>query len=125
MVKKRSKLSEPPLPRRRYWGADIPLAVIRRYARKVAEQFHPEKIILFGSAARGELGAHSDFDLLVIKRGKFNYWRLTTAIYRHLRGAGVAVDVVVATPEDVERYRHTHCLVICPALQEGKIVYGA
>jgi len=50
---------------------------------------------------------------------------LTTAIYRHLRGAGAAVDVVVVTPEEVERYRDTHCLVICPALREGKLVYGA
>jgi len=38
---------------RRYRGADIPLAVIRRFARRVAERFQPEKIILFGSFAYG------------------------------------------------------------------------
>jgi hypothetical protein len=37
----------------------------------------------------------------------------------------VGVDVVVVTLEGVERYRDTHCLVICPALREGKVVYGA
>ena len=36
---------------------------------------------------------------------------------------GTAVDVVIVTPEDVDRYRDTHCLVICPALREGKVVY--
>ena len=54
--------------------------------RRVVEVAEPEKIILFGSAARGEMGPDSDIDLLVIKAGKFNRWRLTTAIYRHLRG---------------------------------------
>ena len=73
----------------------------------------------------GEMGPDSDVDLLVIKGGKFDRWRITTAIYRHLSGADAPVDVVVVTPEEVERYRDTHCLVICPALKEGKVVYGA
>ncbi len=71
------------------------------------------------------MGPDSDYDLLVIKRGKFNHWRLLTTIYRHLRGDGAAVDIVVATPEDVERYRDTHCMVICPAMREGRVVYDA
>src|SRR5438105_2644985 len=93
--------------------------------RRVVEAAQPNQIILFGSAARGEMGPNSDLDLLVIKGGKFDRGRLTTAIYRHLAGADAAVDVVVVTPEEVERYRDTPCLVICPALREGKIVYGA
>ena len=93
--------------------------------RCVVEAAQPDKIILFGSAARGEMGPNSDIDLLVIKGGKFNHRKLTTTIYRHLRGADAAVDVVLVTPEDVERYRDTHCMVICPALREGKVVYGS
>jgi len=77
------------------------------------------------SAARGEMGPHSDIDLLVIKAGRFNRWRLLTSIYHHLRDTDGAVDVVVATPEDVERYRDSHCMVICPAMREGKVIYGA
>ncbi|HEV3257303.1 MAG TPA: nucleotidyltransferase domain-containing protein [Gemmataceae bacterium] len=98
--------------------------ILRDIIRRVVEAAHPDKIILFGSAARGAMGPNSDVDLLVIKRGKFDRWRLTTAIYRHLRGADAAVDVVVVTPAEVERYRDTHCLVICPALREGEVVYG-
>jgi predicted nucleotidyltransferase len=99
--------------------------VLADVIRCVVEAAQPDKIILFGSAARGEMGPNSDLDLLVIKGGKFNHWRLLTDIYRHLRGADAAVDVVLVTPEDVERYRDTHCLVICPALKEGKVVYAS
>ena len=48
-----------------YRGAQIPLRVIRRYARRVAERFQPEKILLFGSYAYGSPHADSDVDLLV------------------------------------------------------------
>ena len=49
---------------------------------------------------------------------------MTTDICRNLRGKRAAVDVVVVTPEEVERYRDSPYLVIRPALSEGKVVYG-
>ena len=100
-------------------------AVLADIVARVVRAADPEKIVLFGSAARGAMGPDSDIDLLVIKGGKFNYWRVLTKIRRHLRGKGAPVDVVVVTPEEVERYRDTHCLVICPALKEGKVVYDS
>ena len=89
---------------------------------RIVEVAEPEKIILFGSAARGETSRHSDVDLLVIKdcasrRG------LGALIRRSLYGVRAAVDVVVVTPDDVERYKDSHALVIKPALREGKVVY--
>jgi len=93
--------------------------------RDIVDAAHPEKIILFGSAARGEMGPNSDVDLLVVKPGKFNRRRLATKIYDYLYGAEAAVDVVIVTPEEVQRYRDAPGLVICPALREGRIVYGA
>ena len=95
--------------------------IIRRIVKVAA----PERIILFGSAARGEMGPNSDVDLLVVKGGKYNRSRLAGDIYINLHGVGQAVDVVLVTPEDVERYRDTHCLIIKPALREGKEVYRA
>src|SRR5438094_5465684 len=53
-------------PKRVYCGANIPMRVTRRYARAIAEEFHPDKIILFGSYAYGTPHADSDVDLLVI-----------------------------------------------------------
>ncbi|MEX2558415.1 MAG: nucleotidyltransferase domain-containing protein [Pirellulales bacterium] len=93
--------------------------------KRIVEVAKPEKIVLFGSAARDEMGPNSDVDLLVIKRGKFDRGRVTEEIYVNLRGAPAAVDVVVITPEDAERYRYTPCLVIAPALAEGRVVYGS
>ncbi|MGC9400536.1 MAG: nucleotidyltransferase domain-containing protein [Anaerolineae bacterium] len=91
--------------------------------RRIVEVAQPEKIIMFGSAARGEMGPHSDVDLLVIKSGAHRR-RLAQEIYMHMRGAGQAVDVIVVTPEDVERYKNSFALVIEPALREGKVIYA-
>src|ERR1041385_4360405 len=49
-----------------YRGADIPMRVIRRFARQVAARFQPDKIVLFGSYAYGVPHADSDVDILVI-----------------------------------------------------------
>jgi predicted nucleotidyltransferase len=98
--------------------------VLQEIIRRIVEVAQPEKIILFGSAARGEMKKNSDFDLLVIKRGSFHRGRVTEAIYMGLIGVGHAVDVVVATDEDVTRYRNSHALVFAQALREGKVVYA-
>jgi len=99
--------------------------VLQEIIRRIVEVAQPERIILFGSAARGEIGPNSDVDLLVVKSGPFNHRRLVGDIYMSLHGVGQAVDVVLATPEQTERYRNTHCLVIAPALREGREVYSA
>ena len=99
--------------------------ILQEIVQRVVEVAKPEKIILFGSAARGEMGPNSDLDLLVVKRGKYNRSRLAGDIYINLHGVGHAVDVIVVTPQDVDRYRDTHCLIIKPALQEGREVYRA
>ncbi len=98
--------------------------VLDEIVRRIVEVAQPERIILFGSAARGELGPHSDLDLLVIKSGQFRRLHLAQAIYRGIAGFGHAVDVIVATPEDIERYGDSHALILAPALREGRVVYG-
>ena len=90
--------------------------------QRIVEVATPEKIILFGSASRGEMGPNSDVDLLVVKSGVHRR-QLTQAIYMNLFGVGQAVDVIVVTPEDIERYKNSFALVIEPALREGKVVY--
>jgi len=97
--------------------------VLDEIIRRIIEVAQPEKIILFGSAARGEMGPNSDVDLLVIKSGAHRR-RVAQAIYMNLIGVGQAVDVVVVTPEDIERYRDAFALVIEPALREGRVVYA-
>jgi predicted nucleotidyltransferase len=103
----------------------VPKEVLDDIVRRTVEVAAPGKIVLFGSAARGKRGPNSDIDLLVIKGGEYDPGRLAEQIYLHLRGAAAAVDVIVVTPEEVERYKDSFCLVIYPALREGMVVYAA
>ena len=99
-------------------------AVLDEIVRRIVAVAQPEKVILFGSAARGEMNRHSDLDLLVVKDG-VHRGDMAENIYRHLHGVEAAVDVIVVTPDDVERYRNSHALVIKPALREGKVIYAS
>lgn len=100
-------------------------AVLNEVVRRIVDVAHPERIILFGSAARSEVGPDSDLDLLVIAGGHVDRLSLIQKIYARLYGVGAPVDVIVVTPEEVERYRDSHALVIKPALREGREVYHA
>jgi len=102
-------------------GEDLLAEVLRR----VVEVADPDRIILFGSAARGEAGPDSDLDLLVVKSGVAHRRRLAQRIYHRLIGLEVPVDVLVVTPEDIEAYRNEVGTIIGPALREGREVYVA
>ncbi|OGW15981.1 MAG: nucleotidyltransferase [Nitrospirae bacterium GWA2_42_11] len=102
----------------------LPIKLIE-IIRRIVEVANPDKIILFGSAARGQMGPNSDLDLLVVKSGDFHRGRLIEEIYMNLFGVGQAVDIIVVTPEDIERYKDSFAVVIYPALKEGKVVYAA
>jgi predicted nucleotidyltransferase len=93
--------------------------------RRIVEVAQPEKIILFGSAARGEMGPNSDVDLLVIMPDGIHRRRTAQAIYSSLKGLGLAKDIVVATEGDVRDYGDNPSLVLCPALREGRELYRA
>ncbi|MDE0704344.1 MAG: nucleotidyltransferase domain-containing protein [Rhodospirillaceae bacterium] len=113
---------------RRDTGRRLDAATLDDIVRRVVGACRPRKIVLFGSAARGEMGLYSDVDLLVVKDyGKD--WRerkrIYDSIYRELYGVPVAIDVIVATPGDVQRYRNSHSLVFKPALRDGRTVYDA
>ncbi len=91
--------------------------------RRIVEVCDPDRIVLFGSTARGEATDHSDLDLLVVK-GRFDDRDRTLGdIYVGLYGVRVAVDVVLATEDDLERYKDAHCLVYRDALRDGREVY--
>ena len=98
--------------------------VLDAIVRRVVEVAAPEKVVLFGSAVRGEMGPHSDVDLLVVKSG-VHRGDMAGRIYENLWGVGAAVDIVVVTPDDIRRFGNSHALVIKPALQEGRVVYEA
>jgi len=104
---------------------EVKSEVLREIVRRIVEVAQPERIILFGSAARGEMTPDSDVDVLVVKSPPVHRGHLTEEIYMNLIGVGQAVDVVVVTPEDIEHYRDAVGLIIEPALREGRAVYVA
>ena len=99
-------------------------AVLDDIIKRIVETAQPERIILFGSAARDEMGPNSDVDLLIIRKGGHSR-KLVGQIYRKLHGVGAAVDAVMVSPADVERYKDSHALIIKPALAEGRVIYDA
>ena len=109
---------------RRGAGGALDPRVLDEIIQRVVEAARPERIVLFGSAARGEMGPHSDVDLLVIANVEDRLAAMGR-IHRRLRGEHAAVDIVVVTPAEVARYRNSHALIIKPAMQEGRIVYEA
>ncbi len=92
---------------------------------RIVEAVHPLRIILFGSAARGEMGPDSDVDLLVVMPEGTH--RLDTAGFLHTQFHGIplSVDVLVATPSDLERYKDNIGLIYYVILEEGKDLYVA
>ncbi len=96
---------------------------ILEMVRRIADQFDPHKVILFGSYARGMAGPDSDVDLLVVMNIAGSKREARVAIRMALNRIGLAKDIVVATPEEVERYRDLVGTVIRPALREGVVLY--
>jgi predicted nucleotidyltransferase len=93
--------------------------------RQIVEAVRPLRIILFGSAARGEMGPDSDFDLLVVMPEGTDRRETAQELYRRVKGNGQPFDVLVTTPSDLERYKDNIGLIYYTVLREGKEVYAA
>ena len=98
-----------------------------RLTRQIVSAVDPSRIILLGSQARGTAGAESDIDLLIIRgRPAGTGWsrrREIGAIRRGLARVGVPIDILLFTPEEVERWKDTTNHVVSIALKEGKVLY--
>ncbi len=93
--------------------------------RQIAEAVRPLRIILFGSAARGDAGPESDVDLLVVMPEGTHRGHTEERIYVAVRGIRLPFDVIVATPSDLEAYRDTPGLIYREAVRDGQTVYVA
>ena len=100
-----------------------PADCIKVMADRIARDYDPVKIILFGSHARGEAGPESDIDLLVVLPEVANKRQAAVAILRLLTDLPVPKDIVVTTPEEIARRGDLVGTVLRPALREGKVLY--
>ncbi len=99
--------------------------ILAEVVRRIVESVHPLRIVLFGSAARGQMGPDSDLDILIVMPEGAHRRKTSLEAFRALRGIGMPKDVVVVTERDVREHRHNHSLVLKPALDEGREIYAA
>lgn len=85
--------------------------------------YQPEKIILFGSAARGDTDEYSDLDVVIIKRTDERFVQRGIDAARLIRANVGAIDLLVYTPEEFERMRDDENPFIERVLTEGKVLY--
>lgn len=111
----------PVKPARWYRGADVPLRVIRRFARQVAERFQPDKIILFGSHAYGTPHADSDVDILVVMPARNQLdqaVRISLAI-----DPPFPLDIIVRTPRNMKWRLEEKESFLTEIMSKGKVLY--
>ena len=106
-----------------YWGADIPMRVIHRYARAIAEEFKPDKIILFGSYAWGRPNADSDVDLLVIVDTQARPVDRYLCVSRLLRPRPFPLDLLVKTPDEIAQALDRDDTFIREIMAQGRVLY--
>jgi len=92
---------------------------------RIKSNVHPLRIILFGSAARGEISNNSDLDLLIVMPEGTHRRKTSRKVFQALRGIGVPKDIIVVTERDVVEYGKNSSLVLKPALEEGRELYAA
>ncbi len=102
---------------------DITSEVIQEIAWRIAAQFAPEKIILFGSRAWGNPSAESDVDLLVIMESDKRPARRSAEISMACRPPMVAMDILVRTPEEIQERLRIKDPFLLQILEKGKVLY--
>ena len=97
--------------------------VVRDIVRRIVDTAQPEKVILFGSQARGDARPGSDFDVLVIKDSDEPRHRRSIPLYVALADLPVEVEVMVYTPEEVEEWSEVPQAFVTTAVREGTTIY--
>jgi predicted nucleotidyltransferase len=91
---------------------------------RIKEAINPQKIILFGSWARGEGSLHSDIDLLIIQESTLPRPQRYAQVRRLFWGMGVPMDILVYTPEEFARYQSVPGSFAHTVAHEGKVLYA-
>ena len=97
---------------------------IQELVDRIVERFHPERIILFGSHARGDAGPDSDVDLLVVMPVKGSKRERQLDVRAALHDLSTPVDVIVTRPEDFAWRKDVVGTIEWPASREGKVLYA-
>lgn len=97
--------------------------VVADIVRRIVQAVGPDRIIVFGSRARGDARPDSDFDVLVIKESDEPRYRRSVPLYVALADLPVEVEVMVYTPEEVEEWSQVPQAFVTTAVREGTTIY--
>lgn len=120
MSKKSATPTRSKIPRW-YRGADVPMSVIRQFAREVGERFRPEKIILFGSHAYGKPHADSDVDILVVMPARNEIDQAVRI--DQMTDPPFPLDLIVRTPQAMKWRLEEGDWFLREIVGKGKILY--
>ena len=96
-----------------------------RTCGKLVQAAHPKRIILFGSQARGDAAAHSDFDIMVVEEKPADRFAEMVRLNRLIRSFDIAVDLLVVSDEKFQYWRETPGNVYYEAATGGQVLYQA
>jgi predicted nucleotidyltransferase len=100
--------------------------VLAEVVRRLVNTYHPHRIYLFGSMARGDADPDSDYDLLVVVPDDVTPARRRSRLaYEALRGTGIAADVLVCTRSYFEDRRSLKASLPGTVLREGRLLHAA
>lgn len=101
-------------------------AIIKKISKKIEREYHPEKIILFGSYVWGKPGKHSDIDLFIIKKTKARHIDRLITIRKILtkENGMVALDPIVYTPDETDYRVRIGDDFIRKIMAKGMVLYG-
>ena len=97
--------------------------LIDEMVRRIVRTAHPQRIILFGSRARGEARPDSDIDLLVIADSLKPRHQRAAPLYGAVSDILVPMDILVYTPREVEEWSEVSQAFVTTAVREGKVLY--
>lgn len=101
----------------------MPDKKLEEIIERILQVIKPDKIILFGSRAKGNSNPDSDYDILVIKSGIEDGLTIEQNIYRKFLGLKARVDIIVESSEVVDTHKNTIGSIIRPAIKEGIVIY--
>ena len=97
--------------------------LVQEIVQRIVDAVHPLRIIMFGSAARGEMGRDSDLDLMVVMPDGTHRRHTAQFLEGKLMGITAATDIVVVTAADLAKHANTYGYIFREALREGTVLY--
>jgi predicted nucleotidyltransferase len=100
--------------------------VLAEVVRRLVEAYHPWRLYLFGSTARGDAGPDSDYDFMIVvpDDAPLKLQDCTTG-YRTLSGLGIAKDILVWKRSEFDKRLHLKASLPSTIVEEGKLLYAA